>query len=360
MSRSIEGSIYRHGDGKRWFARVQYTDADGSRRQKKRICRNHELAKRKLNELRAEIENDAAGRKTFRELDQFYRKTFVHKAKYVNGKKLSGFRQDLAILKHYLDVALEFFGDKFLDQITYSELRDFKQQIADTPTRHNRHRSIADINHHLRQVRRVLNVAIQNGWLSVNPFRRGDPLIIQSHETERNRILSSADETELLAACDPWRKHIKPIIVFAIETAMRRGEIQSLRWSSVDLHGRCVRVESLNSKTLKSRLIPLSARASDVLTKLWENSLKSQSAFVFGNSDFKKAFNNAAADAGLSDIHFHDLRHTAITRMLEKGISPPLVMKISGHTQQKTFLRYVNQSETGILEIARQLDKAAA
>jgi integrase len=53
------------------------------------------------------------------------------------------------------------------------------------------------------------------------------------------------------------------------------------------------------------------------------------------------------------------LRHTAITRMLEKNISPPLVMKISGHTQSKTFLRYVNQSESSIFDIAMKLDMAA-
>ena len=59
------------------------------------------------------------------------------------------------------------------------------------------------------------------------------------------------------------------------------------------------------------------------------------------------------------EIHFiHDLRHTAITRMLEKGISPPLVMKISGHSQQKTFLRYVNQTESSIYDIAMKLDRA--
>jgi len=45
--------------------------------------------------------------------------------------------------------------------------------------------------------------------------------------------------------------------------------------------------------------------------------------------------------------------------MLEAGISPPLVMKISGHTQQKTFLRYVNQSEASIFDIAMRLDQAA-
>ena len=96
-----------------------------------------------------------------------------------------------------------------------------------------------------------------------------------------------------------------------------------------------------------------------LLNELWHNSPRRHSAFVFGGSDFKKGFNAAASEAGLDDVHFHDLRHTAITRMLEKGISPPLVMKISGHTQQRTFLRYVNQSESSVYEIALKLDKAA-
>jgi len=140
--------------------------------------------------------------------------------------------------------------------------------------------------------------------------------------------------------------------------AFGRGEIQTLCWSSVDLEKRCIKVESRNSKTLRSRLVPLSARALETLAQLWQNSRRSQSAFVFGPSDFKRAFNGACAEAGLSNVHFHDLRHTAITRMLEKGISPPLVMKISGHSQQKTFLRYVNQTESSICDIAMKLDRA--
>jgi integrase len=80
---------------------------------------------------------------------------------------------------------------------------------------------------------------------------------------------------------------------------------------------------------------------------------------IFGPVDWKRSFNAACKAAGLDDVHFHDLRHTAITRMLEKGISPPLVMKISGHTQQRTFMRYVNQSESSIYDIAMKLDMAA-
>jgi integrase len=193
--------------------------------------------------------------------------------------------------------------------------------------------------------------------MSENPFRRGSSLINESFEVERTRVLSADEEALLLSKCDRWRKHIKPVIIFAIETGLRRGEIQSLRWSSVDLNKRFLKVESRNSKTLRSRLVPLSQRAADVLAQLWQNSQRRDSALVFGEADFKRAFNGAASDAGLDDVHFHDLRHTAITRMLEKGISPPLVMKISGHTQQRTFMRYVNQSESSIYDIAMKLDQ---
>jgi integrase len=74
--------------------------------------------------------------------------------------------------------------------------------------------------------------------------------------------------------------------------------------------------------------------------------------------DFKKAYITATKVADLPDLDFHDLRHTAITRMLEKGLSPILVMKASGHSQTKTFLRYVNQTETSVYEMAQKLDAA--
>lgn len=359
MARSFEGSILKAPDGKRWFARLRYTDAAGRRREKKRTCPTHAAAKSTIQDLRSEIENDAAGRRTYRELDEFFRREYVHAAKFVGGKKLSGFRQDLATVERYLDRALAFFGDRPLDAITYADLRDYKSQIASTPNvkRAESVRSVSDINHHLKRVRRLLNIAVEQGWLVVNPFEKGGSLIVESFEVERTRTLSPAEEARLLAACDKWRKHLKPIIIFAIETACRRGEIQSLKWSNVDLTGRVITIDSVNSKTLRSRLVPISGRLRDTLAQKRQNQLRPNS-LVFGGADFKRAFNKAASDAGLSDVHFHDLRHTAITRMLEKGISPPLVMKISGHTQQKTFLRYVNQSQQSVYDIALKLDAA--
>ena len=119
-------------------------------------------------------------------------------------------------------------------------------------------------------------------------------------------------------------------------------------------------------KSMRSRLtsavarvcVPISSRLTEALLKMWENSPKRLSANVLPMGDFKKAYITATKIADLPDVHFHDLRHTAITRMLEKGLSPTLVMKASGHSQTKTFLRYVNQTESSVYEMAQRLDAA--
>jgi integrase len=341
---------------------LRYTDAEGRSREKKRKCATRRQASHRIRELRAEVEDDKKVSKTFADLDNFYRTNYVHPATYSGTTKLTGFRQDLRIIEIYLDRALEHFCDRSLDSITYIDLAKYKAKVASTPIVHghraDRQRSSADINHHLRRLRRLFNVAVEQGWISENPFRRGPALIIESIETGRTRILTAEEEARLLAACDRFRQHLRPRIIFAVETGLRRGEIGTLLWSSVNIEKRFLRVESLNSKTMRSRLVPLSDRSIRVLEGLWRNSARSERAQVFGSSDFKKAFAGACAEAGLEDIHFHDLRHTAITRMLEAGISPPLVMKIAGHSQMKTFMRYVNQTETSIFEIAHKLDQS--
>lgn len=362
MNRRDEGSIYRHPDGKRWITRLQYINSEGKRTSKKRTSKSYDLAKVELKKLRQEIELELSDRKRYSQLDAFYRDKYVHEAKFVDGKKLSGFRQSVDTVKMYMDRALEFFkerGDPFLDEIRYSDLEAYKEHIAGMKTQHDRQRSISDINHHLKRVRRLFKKGIEKGWMTVDPFTMGDPLIIESHEAERTRVLSPAEEAKLLEACEKWRKHLRPIIIFAIETGLRRGEIMTLKWSSIDLGRRQLRVESLNSKTLRSRLVPLSGRACEVLTELWRNSRQSKFDLVFGNSDFKKGFNTACDEADLKDVHFHDLRHTAITRWLERGISPAIAMKASGHSQMKTFMRYVNQNADSIMEFAMKLDRAA-
>ena len=359
MKRRDEGSLIKHADGKRWIARLRYTDLEGNAREKKRTCLTHAKAKSMIDTLKSEIDLDSSDRKTFRELVSHYREHHIHAAKFVGGKKVSGFRQELPPLHHYLDVALAYFGDKWINEITYADLNNYKNEIAGTPTRYGSERSVASTNHYLKNLRRLLNVAIEQGWLDTSPFKRGGPLVMSSFEVERTRILSEFEEHKLLSMCKGRREHLRPLIIFAIETACRRGEIQAVKWENVNTAARSIRIEGTTTKTLKTRLVPVSSRLAETLAQLRHNQIMRLTAPIFGKAEFTTAFNSARAAADLEDVTFHDLRHTGTTRMIDKGIPIAAVMKITGHSQMKTFLRYVNQSEASVYEVALKLDRAA-
>jgi hypothetical protein len=103
-----------------------YTNAQGKRSSKKRFVIGHEAAKIKLAELRDEITRELSDRKTFRYVDEFFRREYVHAAKFVGGKKVSGFRQSTGTVENYLDAALEFFGDRPIDSISFADLLEYK------------------------------------------------------------------------------------------------------------------------------------------------------------------------------------------------------------------------------------------
>ncbi|MBA2606834.1 MAG: site-specific integrase [Acidobacteria bacterium] len=133
---------------------------------------------------------------------------------------------------------------------------------------------------------------------------------------------------------------------------MRKGELLKLRWKEVDLPERVITVTALNSKTTKSREIGMTQRVYEELSRLWEISPKDQSFLVFGVTDIKKSFTSGCADAKINGLRFHDLRHTAITRMVNSGLPPMEIMKVSGHTQYTTFARYVNPNTQTVKNIA--------
>src|SRR5687767_3138491 len=107
--RSAEGSVFKSIDGRRWIARLRYTDSTGVYREKKRVCLTHKAALTKIRELQDEIAIQKADRKTYRHLDSFFRDEYVHPAKYVSGQKISGYRQKIVGLNKYLDSAREYF-----------------------------------------------------------------------------------------------------------------------------------------------------------------------------------------------------------------------------------------------------------
>lgn len=175
-------------------------------------------------------------------------------------------------------------------------------------------------------------------WVPRNPVKlvRRPPV-----PRGRTRRFKDGEEDALLSACDRGRTPLlKPLIVIAIETGMRRGELLDLSWQHVDLK-RCVAHLPL-TKNGDSRDVPLSRRSVETLRQLRADDPKRELVFPMTGNAVRLAFEHLRVRAGMSDFHFHDLRHEAISRLFEKGLNIAEVSAISGHRELKMLQRYTH------------------
>jgi integrase len=167
----------------------------------------------------------------------------------------------------------------------------------------------------------------------------------------RSRVLTDEEVSRLLQALEPTgrRSHwTKPIVQLALATAMRRGELLSLRWENIDLIGRTAFLP--DTKNGDSRTVPLSTAAVQVLAGLPRHI----SGVVFPLKAFTldAAFKRGLRRAGLEGIRFHDLRRTAITRMAEKLPNVIELAAVSGHKSLMVLKRYYRPTAA---ELAQKL-----
>jgi integrase len=141
-----------------------------------------------------------------------------------------------------------------------------------------------------------------------------------------------------------------PIVELAIETGMRRGEILDLHWSRIDWRASTVHIPK--TKTDKPRTIPLTPAALDVLGRLHR---EHDRIFDKSPNAVKLAWVRALKRAGLADFRFHDLRHEAVSRFFEMGLSLPEVALISGHRDARMLLRYTHLRPATLAKKLRDL-----
>ena len=276
----------------------------------------------------------------------------------------------------------DFFKSRRLRSITHAEVVRFRAQRLQAPTRGDLMRykqellnenvdaqvvctrAIASVNRELALLRRMFNVAKQYGWIIKSPFEMGQSLISAADEIQRERILTREEEERLFDACGErtivytrndrqikahdaggkQRERLRSLIIMALNTGCRLGEMLKLRWRDVDFEKHQIKLQAFNTKTEKERDVPISERLQEELQRLWESSKKNSDDLVFGSTNsVTKSFTSARKRAGLDNVRFHDLRHTAATRLVKnKKMSLPEVGRILGHTQANTTYRYTN------------------
>ena len=370
MPRERTGSVIIRG--KSIFARVRYVDESGKTKSVERKADNRSHARRICKDLLRDLETHGekilqAERMTFAELADYYENHYAIPPRYVSGRKTIGLRSWKDV-RGLLKTLKDYFGARHVRAITYGDLKKFRATRMEAATKHDKARaaksenevvctrSVASVNRELATLRKVFNVALAESWIIRNPFTTGDNLISLAAETKRERILTREEETRLLKACGtPRLKHLRPILIAALDTGARRGELLSLRWKSVDFESGVLTVTTFKDKNAKDRQIAFTTRVKTELLKLWESSDKNSDTLVFGiKSDVKHGFDTVRKAAGLEGFRFHDLRHTAATRLVEKHIPLAEVGRMLGHSQPQTTYRYANAN----LETARRAASA--
>ena len=215
------------------------------------------------------------------------------------------------------------------------------------------------VNRSLACLKTLFNKAVEWGRLDVSPVRNVKKF---KEPKGRERILSPEEIRRLIANASDW---LRPIIIVALNTGMRRNEILSLRWRNADLVKLYISIE--DSKSGKPRTVPMNTAVYEALLALPRESefvffnRKSKSHYVDTKSAFHAACENAKSDPndendkGIVGVRFHDLRHTAATKMIEAGVDLVTVSKILGHASIQMTMRYAHPTPENMRKAVERL-----
>jgi integrase len=348
MPRERTGYVFRDKSGK-WNVRITYLDRSGKKHNIVRVVKDQVDGRRKLKELGREIEARLAVEPgkvdartmTVEWLCDHYLEHFCKPAVYVGGRKAEGLRNWQRVATYVKNIRAHF-GRRLVHSLTLGDLKRYRQARLQTPTQHGGQRTLTAVNREMEYLRRLLNIAAEEGWIQRTPFAPG--LVSKADERCRERVVSPEEEARLLAACvGVKRRHLRPLVLLALDTGMRRGEALKLVWSDVDFAAGLIHVRAWNTKTMRARTVPLTRRVAAQLRALREEAGAKSSDLVFGGlTQFDKGWHRVVEEAGLEGVRFHDLRHTAATRLVQGGMPIAEVARILGHTTLQMTFRYVN------------------
>ena len=231
---------------------------------------------------------------------------------------------------------IPFFGEKELQAITTFQIEKYRAERLDVGVKKS------TTNRELALLKKMFNLAIDWGYCKNNPARK----VKQFSEKDnlKEQILSVDDEKKLLKEC---AEHLRPIIMTALHTGMRRNEILNLKWNDVDLENRVIHV--VKTKSGKNRTVPVNEVLYQVLN---DRRTIRKSEYVYPNPETGKSFvsirhsfENACRRAEIQDLRFHDLRHTFSCRLIQRGCDIETLRMLLGHHSVTVTERYIHTND---------------
>jgi integrase len=315
----------------------------------------------------------------------------VYKERHVLAKGLAL----TSTIDYRLKPLIERFGDCPITEIRTADIEDFVADLKKPRVVNGlgeRKLTPASINRTLGLLRHMLNWAVGREYLDRTPFRRGTEVLIrlEREDNKRRRRLSEEEEAALLAVASP---HLRSMIIAALDTGMRRGEMLALRFGDIDWKRRLIVLRGTTTKSRRTRVVPIgTSRLLAVLQWLQCDSvggLKADDVPVFSNElgeplkTFKKAWLVVLLKAHGIDprwrkgsykdltpecqqrfrdinLHWHDLRHEYASRLVERGVPLAQVRDLLGHASILTTERYDNQRLEALQAAVARLEAGKA
>ena len=262
----------------------------------------------------------------------------------------AGRQRGIVARRSNVKILNQSFSKMKLSQISIKDLEQFQSDLLKTG------HTIAYCNKLIGVFKAMYAKALDWEFIDESVLLKARKVKQLKGENKRLRYLSDDEIERLLSNCNSY---LKPIVITALNTGMRRGEILNLTWDRVDFKNRIILLDK--TKNGDRREIPINKTLLNALSGIVRN-IKTD--YVFYNpetlkpyNEIKRSFNTALKKSHILDFHFHDLRHTFASRLVMAGVDLTTVKELMGHKDIRMTLRYSHLSQAHLKQAISALDK---
>ena len=326
-------SVYKKKGSEIWYYHICI---DGKHYQGSCRTRDKKNAEQIANAIQTDIAREKTGLKTLAKRNRPFENIFNEYIERLNNS-IKTIEVRITASKHFLPI----FKHRNITDITQSDIKNYqlqrKLEIMVVPKNIGKKESeisFRSISIEISTLYNFFNFCIERGYLDKNPATG----IKKLNELSRLKTLSDSDIGKLIAGAT--NKLTRDLITFLIYTGCRKGEALNLKWDDVDLQNNVIAIKG--TKTKYDRYIPIHTQLKALLGGIER---LQDCLYVFNINgakigDFKRSFHTACKNAGLKDLHIHDLRHVFASKMVMNGTSLYITGELLGHRTTQMTKRY--------------------
>ncbi|WP_282753958.1 integrase [Desulfuromonas thiophila] len=272
-------------------------------------------------------------------------------------------QKSAAVKRLFLREMRAEFGTVRLSALNLAAVENWKAKLLSEPRPGRKSQTtrgplaVASVNRHLACFKHMLRKGFDWELITRETFDRLCRVKLDREENARLRFLSPEESARLIDCAAP---HLRPLLIAALNTGCRKGELLGLTWDRVDLRHGFIRLTQ--TKSGKPREIPINATFREVLERLPRNINPAGLVFVNPDTgakyhDLKRSFATACRRAGIHDFTFHDLRHCFASQLVMSGVDLTSVSRLLGHASLTMTLRYAHLAPDHLQSAVAVLDR---